>query len=176
MYVVASYEGEADDMWLFLPGNTVQLAHEPSASGARYSDGETVFWSKGYEASLNLGDGGNVNCTENRRASILETVKLNGGDFWGTGNEPGWALEMYPDRFVLVTNYGDDRYDLALSDPEEDVDARQTVFRAVGGDVDLIITLSGTHCLDTMSDHEYETTVTVQVGETTLRGCGHALH
>jgi uncharacterized membrane protein len=176
MYVVASYEGEADEMWLFLPGNTARLSREPSGSGAKYTDGEVVFWGKGSEALLDFGDGTNIKCAENRRGSILETVKLNGGDFWGTGNEPGWTLEMYPGRFVLITNYGDDRYDLALSDPEENVESRQTVFRALGTDVDLTITLTGTHCLDTMSDHEYETTVTVQVGETVYRGCGHALH
>jgi membrane-bound inhibitor of C-type lysozyme len=175
-YVVAAYELATDDMWLFLPGRTVQLTHQPSGSGAKYSNGEITFWSQGHEALLDAGSSESVHCTENRRASILETVKLNGGDFWATGNEPGWTLEMYPQRFVLVSDYGQQRYEGTLSDPEQGGEARHTVFRSVGAEIDLEITMIGEQCADTMSDHRYETSVFVRVGETTYRGCGQALH
>jgi len=39
---------------LFLPGRSVTLAAVPAASGAKYADGSTTFWSKGEEASLTL--------------------------------------------------------------------------------------------------------------------------
>jgi putative lipoprotein len=39
---------------LLLPGRSVTLPAAPSASGAKYSDGSTTFWSKGDEASLRV--------------------------------------------------------------------------------------------------------------------------
>ncbi len=39
---------------VFLPGRSVPLAHVPSGSGAKYSDGHVTFWSKGDEASLDV--------------------------------------------------------------------------------------------------------------------------
>ena len=39
---------------LFLPGRSLTLAAVPSASGAKYADGSTTFWSKGVEAMLTL--------------------------------------------------------------------------------------------------------------------------
>jgi putative lipoprotein len=39
---------------LLLSGRSVTLPAVPSASGAKYSDGSTTFWSKGDEASLSL--------------------------------------------------------------------------------------------------------------------------
>lgn len=39
---------------LFLPGRSVPLAHVASGSGAKYSDGNVTFWSKGDEASLTV--------------------------------------------------------------------------------------------------------------------------
>jgi putative lipoprotein len=37
---------------LFLPGRTVTLPAQPAASGAKYSDGTTTYWSKGDKALL----------------------------------------------------------------------------------------------------------------------------
>ena len=39
---------------LFLPGKTAELPAVPAASGAKYSDGSTTYWSKGQEALLTL--------------------------------------------------------------------------------------------------------------------------
>jgi putative lipoprotein len=39
---------------LFLPGRNMTLPATPSASGAKYSDGSTTFWSQGDEASLDV--------------------------------------------------------------------------------------------------------------------------
>jgi putative lipoprotein len=47
---------------VFLPGRTVALAHVPSASGAKYSDGNVTFWSKGEEASLEVDGAVHAGC------------------------------------------------------------------------------------------------------------------
>jgi len=43
-----------DRALLFLPGRSLPLPHVPSASGAKYSDGQVTFWSRGDEAQLTV--------------------------------------------------------------------------------------------------------------------------
>ena len=52
---------------LFLPGRSVTLAPVPAASGAKYSDGRTTFWSKGDEASLDVDGAEHTGCRVRRR-------------------------------------------------------------------------------------------------------------
>lgn len=172
---VARIEGEK--AWLFLPGRTVPLPHVPSGSGAKYSDGKITFWSKGEEALLILSQLEQYNCRNNRVAAIWEHAKLNGVSFRAVGNEPGWHLEIYTgDRIVLVTDYGEARYEFAAPEPETDPRARTTTYRVRGEGRELTILIEGRPCQDTMSGEEFESTVTVILDDRTLSGCGRALH
>lgn len=47
---------------LFLPERSVTLPAVPAASGAKYSDGDTTYWSRGDEASLTLDDAEHAGC------------------------------------------------------------------------------------------------------------------
>jgi putative lipoprotein len=47
---------------LFLPGRSLRLAAVKSASGAKYEDGGSSFWSKGDEARLTLDGVGYGGC------------------------------------------------------------------------------------------------------------------
>jgi hypothetical protein len=69
---------EGDRVWLFLRGRTVALPHVPSASGARYSDGETVYWSKGEEASIESPEITAQGCINNRREAVWEHARIMG--------------------------------------------------------------------------------------------------
>jgi len=44
----------ADTASVMVPDRTFVLLREPAASGEKYSDGSTTFWSKGDEATLTL--------------------------------------------------------------------------------------------------------------------------
>lgn len=44
----------ADTASVMVPDKTLVLLQVPSASGAKYTDGTTTFWSKGEEATLTL--------------------------------------------------------------------------------------------------------------------------
>ena len=46
---------EEKKAWLFLPNQTLSLPLVPSGSGAKYSEGIIVFWSKGDESLLEIG-------------------------------------------------------------------------------------------------------------------------
>ncbi len=165
-------------LFLFLPGETVLLPESPSASGARYSDGRTTFWSKGDQAVLESGGRTYADCRNNRVRAVWEDAKLNGVDFRATGNEPGWYLEVYDQgaRIDLVVDYGRDYYTF----PEVRRDTRSspplTRYSAQMGAHRLEVVLEPGPCSDDMSGEAFETRVTVRLGPRTLTGCGRALH
>ena len=171
---VARIQGET--AWVFLPETTAALPHVPAASGARYGEGSITYWSKGEEASLEAAGTEHPTCINDRRRAVWEHAKLNGADFRAVGNEPGWLLEIYPRRMVLVTNYGEQRYEFETPVPVDRPEERRTTYEAAHGEVRVIVELEGKECRDTMSDDRFETTVTVRVNDTTYRGCGRALH
>ena len=166
-----------DHVWLFLPGQTVKLPQIPSGSGTRYSDGTLSLHSKGDDALLKTPRTLHRDCVNNRRLAIWEHAKLNGVDFRGVGNEPGWHLEIRNGRSILfVTDYGQDRYlfdnPKLISDPT----ARETVYRAASPGHRLEVLLKGETCQDSMADESYETRVMVDLNGSIYQGCGKALH
>ena len=168
---------ENDNVWLFLPGQTISLPQVTSASGAKYTNGKITFWSKGEEALLQTPSQTYRNCTNNRRAAISEHAKLNGVDFRATGNEPGWHLEITQGQNILfVTNYGQDHYTFKTPEPETRPDQAQTLYRIQNDHHKLTIMLEGKPCGDTMADESYSTTVTVTLNDKTYLGCGRPLH
>jgi membrane-bound inhibitor of C-type lysozyme len=171
---VARIQGET--AWVFLPETSAALPHVAAASGARYSEGGITYWSKGEEALLEVRGTEHLTCANNRRSAVWEHAKLNGADFRAVGNEPGWLLEIYPRRMVLVTDYGENRYEFETPDPVENPEERRTTYEAADRGVHVLVVLEGRECRDTMSDEEFETTVAVRLNETTYRGCGRPLH
>ena len=168
---------EGEKAWLFLPSGTISLAHVPAASGAKYQDGATIYWSKGEVAILERTDHPRVECKNNRAKAIWEDAKLRGADFRATGNEPGWHLEISRGSvIVLVTNYGSDRYTFKTPAPASDKASRTTRYAVNENGHELVITLEGKRCTDTMSGEPFETIVTVMLDGTRLAGCGKALH
>lgn len=153
---------------------------DPQASGAsdaaRAEPSSHVFaFDCGEEASLER-DGQTVACVMNRRASTIEAAKLNGMDFWATGNEPGWTLEIGSETSVLVMNYAEDRYEFAAPEPSVDAETRRTLYELDLDGRALVIELTGEECFDSMSGERFETTVTLKFGGRSYPGCGQALH
>ncbi|MCP3867359.1 MAG: hypothetical protein GY703_04530 [Gammaproteobacteria bacterium] len=168
---------EGDGVWLFLPGQTVQLPRSRSGSGSRYTDGTITFWSKGEEAMLQTAEISRQNCINNRRRAIWEHAKLNGVDFRAVGNEPGWFLEIRDQESILfVTDYGESEYLFEKPQRPPDSESGQTIYRVLLPDRQLNVLLKGETCRDSMADETYETRVLVQLDETTYMGCGRALH
>jgi putative lipoprotein len=60
-------EVAAERARLLLPGRSIELTKAPAASGAKYSDGRTTFWSKGDEASLALDGAEHASCRARAR-------------------------------------------------------------------------------------------------------------
>jgi len=172
--LVAEYR--AEDVAVFVPGGPVFLPRQPSGSGAKYGDGEIVFWNRGTDLLFGMdGDeGAMVECHENRRRSAVESARLDGAELWATGNEPGWTLHVYPDRMVLRTDYGGRRIELPT--PRARKGDAGSVYRTSNGDHDLVITLTAGACSDDMSGERFPLAVRLELDGTAYRGCGQALH
>ena len=175
LYVVAQLVPETDEAVLYLPGRTVRLAREESATGGRYSSGDVSFSSSGGYALIGV-EWSERRCVENRRRSRLEAIKLSGAELWATGNEPGWSMEIHPDRLILVTDYGQRRIETPI--PPHDLGAaeKRTVIQASGPGHELTVTLHRRPCVDTMSGETFDTAVELVLDGTTLNGCGQGLN
>ena len=167
-------------LFLFLPGNTALLPEVPAASGAKYSDGRTTFWSKGEEAVVELDGRSYRDCRNNRRMAVWEDAKLNGVDFRAVGNEPGWYLHVYdkgsPERIDFVADYGRDYYTFPSVQRETRQTPPLTRYLAQVGAHRLEVTLEPGGCRDSMSGEAFETRVSVKLGNHAYTGCGRALH
>ncbi len=172
---VARVDGET--AWLFLPSKTLRLTREPSASGEKFSDSQTIFWSKGDSALLEYNQTTYRNCLNNRKRAIWEHAKLNGVDFRAVGNEPGWFMEIRDAESILfVADYGNSRYEFKAPQPVIDQKKRKTIYQTKAGEKNLTVVIEGRHCTDSMSGETFETTVWVQLDRRRYQGCGRALH
>lgn len=171
---VARIQGET--AWVFLPETTAALPHVPAGAGARYSEGGITYWSKGEGALLEVAGAEHVACANNWRRAVWEHAKLSGADFRAVGNEPGWLLEIYPRRMVLVTDYGEHRYEFETPDPVENTEERRATYETSDRGLRVIVVIEGRECRDTMSGEVFEAAVAVKLNEATYRGCGRALH
>jgi uncharacterized membrane protein len=151
-----------------------KLPRAVSASGARYSDGSLTFWTKGDTALLERQGSAPVNCRENRFESLLADARVRGVTFRGTGNEPGWTVEIGPgSRLEFVTNYGQERHAFDAATERNDGGAR--VYSAAEGAQSIKVTVSAEACTDDMSGWSFDRRMVVEFGGQTYRGCATAL-
>ena len=165
---------EGDTVWLFLPSGTLEL--QKSSADSYRTKGTTLLIVK--EQSLLEEPGGkHTDCRNNRRLAIWEHAKLNGADFRAIGNEPGWHLEIRNQaKIVLVSDYGSSQQEFDLPEAQINTAARTTRYNAHQAGQEIILTISGESCHDSMSGEEFESKVEVVFNGIILRGCGRALH
>lgn len=166
-------------LWLPMEFNRpyVVLESVRAASGAKYEVENVMVWLHGDEAMLDLDGQTFKGCRRDAYASIWEHAKLNGVDFRATGNEPGWTLEI-SGRVLLDLNYdyGASRIQVESSKPVSNNEELRTTYTAESDGTSLTIDIFGRTCTDSMSGAQFESTVTVNIGDRVLHGCGRALH
>jgi uncharacterized membrane protein len=153
-----------------------KLPRVAGASGAKYSDGSLAFWTKGDTAILERAGAPPVNCRQDRYASLLADARIRGVLLRGTGNEPGWTLEIGPGtRLEFVTNYGQARYAFAASTERAGAQAGARVFTAQDGERSLEVTVAAQTCADDMSGQVFDHRMVVAHDGQTYRGCAAAV-
>ncbi|MGE0621380.1 MAG: COG3650 family protein [Pseudomonadales bacterium] len=168
-----------EGMSIFLPpslGEQHRLLREVEA-GTRYEADGTEVRIGERTADLVLPDAHYPDCVFDPRASVWEHAKLGGADFRGLGNEPGWALEVRAQsRLWFSYDYGASEVSAAIVETRSDPQTRSTTYVGRAGSAELLVTLTGEPCADTMADDTYPTRVEVTLDGRVFRGCGRPLH
>ncbi len=171
--VVRTGPGEID---LFLPDRYAVLRQAQAASGTKYQAGDLGFWSKGDEATLEMGNSRVAGCRRNHARAPWEGARLRGAAFRATGNEPGWHLEIYPgSQITFVTDLGETELQTTAPEPELDHSTGVRVYHADAEAHDLRITIEAEACRDSMSGARFSSTVHVALDGREYRGCGREL-
>ncbi len=166
---------EPDGVWLFAPDFSGRLEQTRAASGIRYEGAGRLFWAKGDQAVYQAG-GREYQCRTDVGRSWFEDAKLRGADLRAVGNEPGWALEIGPERLFLITDYGATRLEFPASPPEVSQAGRIAVWRAAVNGHTLEARIEGRPCRDSMSGEHFESTARLVLDGTVLPGCARPLH
>lgn len=94
--------------------------------------------------------------------------------FRGVGQEPGWTVEIAPERSMrAVLDYGERT--VSTGRPTETRDGARTVYTARGGSTELRAAIVETPCADAMSGERMTHRVTLHVDGRELQGCGRML-
>jgi putative lipoprotein len=150
------------------------LASTPAASGARYADGDTVYWNRGELASFEIGGRRYVDCRANPAKVPWADAARRGVVFRGLGQEPAWNVEIERERkIVLVTDYGATRTEVAHAEPR--VEDARTTYRSAAAATALTVVVERRACADSMSGEAFEAAVTVTLADRLLYGCGRFL-
>ena len=96
--------------------------------------------------------------------------------FRGTGNEPGWTVEIADSLGVRFSfDYGRSTVSLPRTAiTTETLDATTTYHGEVDGQR-LHVEINETPCADTMADDTFDFAVRVTLGQRTFAGCGRRL-
>ncbi len=94
--------------------------------------------------------------------------------FRGVGQEPGWTVEIAPERSMrAVLDYGERT--VSTGPPAGTREGARTVYTAREGSTDLRVVLVETPCADAMSGERMTHRVTLHVDGRELQGCGRML-
>ena len=165
---------EEKSVGLQIHGESRKLPQVVAASGAKYSDGDFTFWTKGDTATFQRGTGPEVACREVRAKSLVEDARVRGVLYRGIGNEPGWTVEIGPnDRLQLVTDYGEKKLKFAGTTVANHDGSM--VYAAKAGDDAVKVSVKQEACVDDMAGTNFDHSMVVEHGGKTLRGCAVAL-
>lgn len=162
-----------DSLVLALPERTDTLVHVEAASGARYAGKGMTFWSKGEEATLEIGGAHHAGCLGRRAGDPWEEAALMGVEFRAIGQEPGWALDLADGRWVrYVGDYGATRVYAASPRQGRGAPPGTTAWDAEPEGRDLRVEIREQPCQDAMSGTSFTHAVTVRLDGRAVEGCG----
>jgi heat shock protein HslJ len=82
------------------------------------------------------------------------------------GTEPGWTLDITPDRLAYAGDYGETKISVANPGARPSVNGERYVTDR------LTVDITHRECSDGMSDRRYRDTVTLTADGKTVKGCG----
>ncbi len=150
------------------------LGQAGAASGAKYEGDGVMVWSKGQEALLTVDGEEFTGCRLDPSAAPWEDARRLGVTFRGTGNEPGWLLEITEgERIRFQYAYGEK--EAVVPAPAPAVTGNRRVYRAATEAHTLTATVTNESCIDGMSAQVFSHRVRVELDGETFNGCGRML-
>lgn len=151
-----------------LDGKVLRFEQTIAASGARFFhsaieegvEGD-IFWSKGADATLMMGDDRIFVCTQ-----VEPSTMASKGQYKALGQEPGWMVLVDGNRMDVQTNYGEEQK--TIEGVKTTPSGKGTRFQA--GDTTLTVTYG--ICQDSMSGIYFSDSVKLETGGQTYNGCG----
>lgn len=171
-----AYYGD-DMVSLILPDSRmVKLPLVKSASGAKFSDGITTFWTKGEEAFIELEGNEYHALAIDDSLDPWEKARRQGIDFRAVGNEPGWMVEIWDNDVIVFTgDYGEVQITAPVGEAERNPQTGDLTYLAQTEILNLTITIEETPYTDTMSGEVFPRTVTVNFNGQEYQGGGQEL-
>lgn len=163
------------ELTLLLPDGEFVLPQVEAASGARYTDGEHGFWGKGVDSGRLTLDGEDRECELDRRETPWVDARARGAAFRGVGQEPGWHIEIHPERIVMVYQYGERRVVVPNGGVIVDPDHPRRRWQATTEAHELSMMVEDRGCTDVMSGESYPASVAVVLDGRNYTGCGRDL-
>lgn len=167
---LAVLDPDGDTVALYSGDGVHILEQQPAASGAKYADERHVLWSKGHHDVMLEIDGEQLEgCEPTGRQRVLTAAYQGGFVLRASGNEPFWTM-LAGSQSIRLDQL--DRPSTSFAGlAEGDLADGGTVEREAGPHR-LRVTVTREHCLDTMSGEPSPLTVTIELDDETLRGCG----
>ena len=153
--------------------NYLVLGQTRAASGARYEGDGMVVWTKGDSAMVSVGDRQYSTCRYNHSKAVWEKARLAGVLYRGLGNEPFWRLDIVNGNEASLYEPTGLTATVKLSEPN--VSDNRTTYNSTGADPALSIEVIEESCSDTMSGQEFESSISVNLGDRIFTGCGRWL-
>jgi putative lipoprotein len=159
-----------DHIVLYLAGGDLTLPQVKSASGAKYEEGGTSFWSKGGKATL-VFQGDKLEC--HGRRDPWDEALSRGIVLRAIGQEPGWTLEIDADTMHLMYDYAEQEASAPVPTPVRA--GGVTTWEATADGQRLRAVAEEKRCEDAMSGESCPLSVTVEIDDRVLLGCGRRL-
>ena len=163
------------ELTLILADREIILPQVTAASGARYAADGNGFWGKGINSGLLTLDGEDTPCRLNRPATPWVDARARGAVFRGIGQEPGWHLEIHPERIVMVYQYGERRVVTPNLGQSNDPDRPLRRWQATTEAHTLLVEIEDRACTDVMSGEIFPAMITATLDGRAYTGCGRDL-
>lgn len=168
---IATPAGES--LLLVTPEGKARLPQVKGASGARYGNEQTEFWSKGDQASLRDSGQEHKDCTAVDNPLPILRNKAEGLVFKASGNEPGWTLSIYQDGTLsFVGDYGHRSARFPNSREVAALDGKSISHFSMTESAALALHIAKRECKDSMSGQASSSTVQLILDGDYFSGCG----
>lgn len=165
---------------VFSDGEEVVLPRAVSASGARYTDGVTLFWNKGDEARLEWKGRTYETKLATPDNDVWERARAAGVSFRAVGSEPGWLVEIRDgENMYILLDYGTTALTTPLTEYRIHYGSglRTYVSEPPGSVFHVVVLVGEGACYDGMSGEGFTSRVWLQLPDQELSyaGCGRYL-